>query len=162
MRNVSLFHLNICFHPNNFNDLQFFIQLTNMDFGFISISDSRINKNKQSVVDINFRIYICEFCPTELSASGTLVYVRNHFSYKFRKDLSIFKSYELESTFIKNNNPKKTNTIIGCIYNHPVINLNELNKFYLNNLLDKLSKEKTAVFLIGDFNINLLNLDQNI
>ena len=39
------------------------------------------------------------------------------------------------------------------------MNLNEFYKFYLNNLLDKLSKEKKTVFLLGDFNINLLNYD---
>lgn len=93
MRNVSLFHLNICFHSNNFNDLQFVIQLTNMDFGFISISDSRINENKQSVVDINIPYHIFELCPTESSASGTLLYVRNPLLYKRRKDLNIYKSY---------------------------------------------------------------------
>ena len=41
------------------------------------------------------------------------------------------------------------------------MNLNKFNKFYLNNLLVKLSKENKAVFLLGDFNINLLNYDQD-
>ena len=37
-----------------------------------------------------------------------------------------------------------------------------INKFsdgYLNELLDKLSKENRNVLLLGDFNINLLNYD---
>ena len=37
---------------------------------------------------------------------------------------------------------------------------NEFNEFYLNDLLDKLSKENKTVFLLGDFNINLLDYDQ--
>ena len=41
------------------------------------------------------------------------------------------------------------------------MNLNEFNEFYLNNLLDKLSKENKTVFLLGDFNIKLLNYDQD-
>ena len=41
------------------------------------------------------------------------------------------------------------------------MNLNEFNKFYPNNLLDKLSEEKKTVFLLGAFNINLLNYDQD-
>ena len=41
------------------------------------------------------------------------------------------------------------------------MNLNEFNGFYLHNLLDKLSKENKTVFLLGDFNINLLNYDQD-
>ena len=58
-------------------------------------------------------------------------------------------------------NPNKTNVIVGCIYRHPHIDLNEFNDYYLNNLLDKLSKENKTVFLLGDFNIDLLNYNQH-
>ena len=37
------------------------------------------------------------------------------------------------------------------------MNINEFNK--LNELLDKLPKENKTIFLLGDFNINLLNYD---
>ena len=72
-------------------------------------------------------------------------------------DLKIYKSFELESTFIEICNPKKTNIVIGCIYKHPIMNINELNDDYLIELLHKLSKENKTIFLLGDFNINLLN-----
>ena len=39
------------------------------------------------------------------------------------------------------------------------MNSNEFNEDYLNELLDKLSKENKTIFLLGDFNINLLNYD---
>ena len=39
------------------------------------------------------------------------------------------------------------------------MNINGVNDDYLNALLDKLSKENKTIFLIGDFNINLLNYD---
>ena len=95
----------------------------------------------------------------EANAGGTLIYIRNHLSYKTRNDLKIYKSFELESTFIEIFNTKKTNIIIGCIYKHPSMNFNESNDDYLNELLDKLSKENNTIFLLGDFNINLLNYD---
>ena len=47
---------------------------------------------------------------------------------------------QLESTFIEILNPKKTNMIVGCIYRHPHMELNKLNDYYANNLLNKLSK----------------------
>ena len=37
------------------------------------------------------------------------------------------------------------------------MNLNVFNSNYLNNLLEKISKEQKSVFLLGDFNINLMN-----
>ena len=39
------------------------------------------------------------------------------------------------------------------------MNINEFNADYLNELLDKLSKEDKTIFLLGDFNINFLNYD---
>ena len=41
------------------------------------------------------------------------------------------------------------------------MNLNEFNGFYLNNLLVQLSKENKTVFLLEDFNTNLLNYDRD-
>ena len=37
------------------------------------------------------------------------------------------------------------------------MNINKFNDDYLNDLLDKLSKENKTIFLLGDFNINWLN-----
>ena len=45
--------------------------------------------------------------------------------------------FELESTFIDISNTKKTNIIIGCIYKHPSMNINEFNDDYLNEILKK-------------------------
>ena len=39
------------------------------------------------------------------------------------------------------------------------MNINEFNADYLNELLDKLSKENKTIFILGDFNINFLNYD---
>ena len=105
--------------------------------------------------------YSYESCPTESAAGGTLLYISNNLSYKPRNDLCIYKSTELEPTFNEILSPKKTNVIVGCIYGHPNMDFNEFNDYYINNLLDKLSKENKTVFLLGDFNIDLLNYDQH-
>ena len=54
-------------------------------------------------------------------------------------------------------NSKKSNIIVGTIYKHPSMDLTDFNSNYLNNLLEKVSKEQKSVFLLGYFNINLLN-----
>ena len=99
-----------------------------------------------------------ESCPRESAACGTLLYVSNNLSCKPRNHLCTYKSTELESTLIEILNPKKTNVIVGCIYHHPHMDLNEFNHYYINNLLDKLSKENKSAFLLGDFNIELIEL----
>ena len=37
------------------------------------------------------------------------------------------------------------------------MDLTDFNSNYLNSLLEKISKEQKSVFLLGDFNINLMN-----
>ena len=156
---LSLFHLNTCSFSKNMDDIEHLIQSTKNDFDIIAVSESRINKNKLPPIDISIPNYTYEFCTTEANADGTLIYIRNHLSYKTRNDLKIYKSLQLESTFIEICNPKKTNIIIGCIYKHPNMNNNEFNDDFLNELLDKISKENKTIFLLRDFNINLLNYD---
>ena len=39
------------------------------------------------------------------------------------------------------------------------MNIYEFNDDYLNEILHKLSKENKTIFLLGDFNTNLLNYD---
>ena len=90
-----------------------------------------------------------------------LLYICNHLFDKPRNNLSIYKSIEIKSTFIKIFNPKKTNVIVDCIYCHPHMDLNEFSDCYHNNLLDKLSKESKTVFLLCDFNIDLLNYENH-
>ena len=154
---LSLFRINACSLSKNFDDLQHLLSCTNKNFDIIAITETRITKNVSIANNLNIKNYSTEFTPTESSAGGTLLYIANHLSYKPRQDLNIYKKNELESTFIEIMNPKKSNIIVGTIYKHPSMDLTDFNSNYLNNLLEKISKEQKSVFLLGDFNINLLN-----
>ena len=59
--------------------------------------------------------------------------------YKSRNDLCIYKTAELETTFIELINTKKSNIIIGAIYRNPNIYLDDY--IYINPLLDKMSRK---------------------
>ena len=56
-----------------------------------------------------------------------MLYIGNHLSYKPKNDLCIYKTAELESTFIELMNTKKSNVIIGAIYRHPNMDLDDFN-----------------------------------
>ena len=113
--------------------------------------------------------YSYESFPTEHAAFSNLLYISNYISYKPRNELSIYKPTELESTFTEILNPKKANMIVGCIYCHPHKDLKEFNDYYVNNhckrkitvLLWINCKRKITVLLLGDFNIDSLNYEQN-
>ena len=47
----------------------------------------------------------------------------------------IYKSFDLESTFTKICSPEKTNIVTGFIYKHPIMNINDFNDDYINELV---------------------------
>ena len=49
--------------------------------------------------NVNLSHYSTEYTPIESHAGGTLPHISNSKAYKPRKDLNIYKSLELESTF---------------------------------------------------------------
>ena len=137
------------------------LKTTNTNFDIIAISETRILKNTKIVKNINIPNVSYEFTPTELTAGGTLLYIADHLAYQKRNDLNTYAKNYLESTFIEITNPSKTNIIVGCIYRHPTIDLNEFNCCYLNPLLKNLAKEQKTVFLLGDINVDLLKYEQH-
>ena len=147
--------MNSCSFSKNIEDLEYLLNSTSINLDVIDISETRIFKGKTPVNTLNLMNYSHEFCPTESSAGVTLLYIRNHLSYKSRNDLSIYKPTELESSFFQISNPKRSNIIIGCIYRHPSMDLDEFNNNSLNSFLDKISKRNKSVFLLDNFNVDL-------
>ena len=69
----------------------------------------------------------------------------------------MYKSKEIESTFIELFNNNNLNTVIGCIYKRPKVPVTEFTEDFLVPLLEKLAKQKKKTILMGDFKINILN-----
>ena len=68
---------------------------------------------------------------------------------------------ELESTFVEIVNLIKSNNIVGVIYRHLSLDLTDFNCNYLNKVLEIISKEQISIFLLGHFNVNLLNYNEH-
>ena len=81
-------------------------------------------------------------------------------NFKPRKDLEIYSSKELESSFIEIFiNEKSSNDIIGVVYRHPKMDTSTFIDDKLSGLMNKLIKEnKKKVYIAGDFNFDLLKL----
>ena len=113
-KSLSLFHIHACSLNKNFDGLQHLLSCTKTKFDIIAISETRITKQVSLSNNLNLNNYSFEFTPTE-TASGTLLYIANHLSYKCRNDPNIYKKNELQSTFIEIVYPKKSNIIVGVI-----------------------------------------------
>ena len=55
---------------------------------------------------------------------------------------------------------KINNVIVGCIYKHPTLHINDFTNDFISPLLLKLQKESSKrIFLLGNFNIDLLKYE---
>ena len=83
-------------------------------------------------------------------------YIGEHSNYKERHDLAFPEDKSAESLFSEINKTKEKNIFGGIIYQPPDSKLNEF-LFDLDLVLGKISKENKLVFLMGDWNLNLIN-----
>ena len=124
----------------------------------VGISESKLKKGNPSLINISLPSYNIERTDTESASGGTLLYISKSLNYINRQDLNLYKTKELETTFIEVILPKrKRNLVVGTIYRHPCMDADEFNAQYLPKLLSNISKEIKQKVLMGDFNIDLLN-----
>ena len=81
--------------------------------------------------------------------------------YKVRNDLKIYQSEKLEAVFTEITNSNNRNMLVGCVYRHPSMEVNEFNSLFLNTLSENLLSEKNKeIILLGDFSIDLLKYEK--
>ena len=160
-KTFSLMHLNISSVQYHLDELRDPIDKSKTKFSVIGITESRLNKDIAPLKNINLQNYNIQHTPIESNKGGSLLYISTDLSYKTRNNLKMYKSKELESIFIEIINKEGKNTIVGCIYKHPKLAIDEFNNHFLSPMLEKVSFENKEVYLIGDFNINLLNYESN-
>ena len=69
---------------------------------------------------------------------------------------------EIEASWIEITNHSNMNVLIAVIYRHPSMkNDYDFFNYISNTISSKMKKEKKAVIITGDFNINLLNTDSD-
>ena len=73
----------------------------------------------------------------------------------------MYKSKQLESVFIEICNKNKKNIIVGCIYRHPSMDLNEFNEEFFNPLMEEIGSEDKKLFLMVDFNVDPRRVDMD-
>ena len=124
----------------------------------MGITETRLITNKDPVNSIEIPNYIIT---TESDKGGALLYISKEINYKTRDDLKIYKKKLLESKFIEVLSGSNKNTIVGCIYKHPGLTIQEINFDFFQSLIDTLATENKNIVVLGDFNVDLLHYESN-
>ena len=142
------------------NDFNILLSELNVNFDILAITESRIKKDSSNPINFQLNNYSIERTATESSPGGTLLYISKTLSYQRRNDLRLYDSGKIESTFIEIICSKSINVIVGCIYKHPTLPINDFTNDFISPLLLKLQKELSERnFLLGDLSMDLLKYE---
>ena len=155
---VANFNKMVVIHVNSFSVLHLNIFSLHIKFNVIGITESRLKLNVQPLVNTNLQNSNIDEIPTESEKGRALLYICSDINYKVCKYLNIYEAKELESIFIEIINKNRKNFIMGCICKHPKMSIQYFNNILIPTL-EKISKENKDTYLMGDFNINLINYD---
>jgi hypothetical protein len=123
-------------------------------FSVIGISETWLQDSTHHV-DINGFNFVHNH-RTERTGGGVGLYIASAFEFKTRTDLCFEDNAIAESLFVEIFNPKGKKYIIGVIYRPPNHNVaNFISE--LDSLTGKISRDNKNCYIMGDFNLDLLN-----
>nr|XP_054755525.1 uncharacterized protein LOC129261488 [Lytechinus pictus] len=154
--NFSVMHINSRSLFKNFEDLAVLLSCINHNFSVIGVSETWFTPSTEVAMFDIPGYSLVQVCRSNKKGGGVACYVREGLDYKLRNDLSTANTY-YESVFIELNNANKK-SIVGCVYRAPG---NDIRSFTddFDQEMQILSKENKDIYIMGDFNINLLNAD---
>ena len=92
--------------------------------------------------------------PSKSSRGGCAIYVNSHLDHIIRDDLSTLDD-NYETLWVEIKNYRSKNFLCCYVYRHPETDTSNFID-HIDLTLQKVQKENKTVFMMGDFNINLL------
>lgn len=156
----SAIFLNIRSASKNLESFHNYLHLLNHEFPIIALAETWINRDNELLCTLPNYKYHGKRRSTR-SGGGVCFLVKDQINFKPRIDLDEFSDH-LESIFIEIMHIPftKIKPLIGVIYRPPNTNITDfLNK--LQMILLKIKRERKPCYLLGDFNLNIMNSSQH-
>ena len=151
---LSLLHLNIRSLHRNLDSLTTLLKNLELIFSFVGITETwlRDSSHHTDISGYNF----VHNPRKDRTGGGVGLYLEDNFDFKCRPDLVFSCTECAESLFVEINRPKEKNIIVGVVYRPPNSNLRDFMNS-LDSLLASISKENKICYVLGDWNLDLIN-----
>ena len=159
---LSLCHLNVRSLQHNFAAMQAYLDTLSINFTILGITETWLTDKNYELYNIPNYVFV-EKHRTSRSGGGVGLFLPTNLSYKDRRDLGIF-SDTLEALFIEidiDSQHHSKNVVIGVVYRPPGSDLQHFTTVF-DTILSKIKSEKKRCYLLGDWNVNLLNYDCHV
>lgn len=161
--NRTFIHFNSRSFRKNHDGITNFLSSLDHSFSFISLSETWLTPADCSLYSINS--YNAEFChrPNN-NHGGSAIFISANIAYTRRCDLSLDVT-NCESVWVEMNSSflalDSSNFVLGSIYRSPSSPAQDFIRS-LDSILHKLSSENKHVIIMGDMNINLLDIHSTL
>ena len=151
---LLLFHLNIRSLQNKVDELSTLLTSLDIKFSVVGITETWLLDSPVGV-DIDGYNFVYKNRPVR-SGGGVGLYVSDNLDFRIRRDIYADEDEVMEALFIEIIRPHEKNVIVGIIYRPPNQNVNDFVT-RMNEILGKISRNNKICYIMGDFNLNLLN-----
>jgi hypothetical protein len=161
IKNLSLYHCNIRSLPAHLNELYLNLFDLKMKFKIIGLCETWLSEANTDLYHLPNYNHIHK--PRKGKGGGVSLFVHESINFTVRDDLCSSMSVTAESVFMeidKDVFKTKANIIVGEIYKPPNTSVMDFAE-NIETLLSVLCSKKYLCYLMGDFNINLLNADSH-
>ena len=156
-KQFSMYHCNIRSVTKNGNNLSNHLKALNHEFDIICLSETWLNKTNHEVVGFPDYSHVCNYRESKMGG-GVSILLKNGIQYHELTDLTSSTDI-IECSFVQIEMTGK-NVIIGCIYRPPNSNLQGFTD-EMCNISHKLSNLNNHVYLLGDYNVDLLKFNKH-
>lgn len=159
--NFSLMHMNIRSVPKHIDEFLLYLTNLNHNFSVIGLTETWLSDTNVDLGNLDGYSHD-HFCRQNKTGGGVSLYVKDHLKYERRRDLETHNScietviIELDKDLLEFNK----NVIIAVIYRPPNTDMAVFNES-MDKLLSVIKVENKISYLMGDFNVNLINADNH-
>ena len=150
----SILHTNIRSLSLHHDELVYLSAHTHLNLDVIGVSEIWHSNDNPISTNVDIPGYTL-FKTSSLTQNGGVgLYIRNSLTSKPRIDLDSCTT-DFETVWVEIENKRDKDFLICCVYRHPSSNVDNLTSHF-QNLLSKIPSNK-LLFIMGDFNVNLLD-----
>ena len=155
---MSIYLHNIKSIPKHYTDMLTLLNGLTIDFDVLGFTETWFSESTVDLFSIPGYQKPIHSYRTTRKGGGVSFYVRESIEFSLRTDLNI-NDGTTENIFIEIDKcvyETQRNIIIGLVYRPPNSSMLNFNKEF-EIFLSKINKENKIIYLLGDYNINVLN-----
>ncbi len=156
---LSFLHMNVRSLSCHFDELQYLLSTLNISFDVVAVSETWDSFERPLSINVEIPGYTFFSSKSHSQNGGVGLYIKTCLGPVARPDLKSDNN-DFETVWAEIPTTKERNTLICCSYRHPSTEIENYTD-YIQMTLSNSSVVNKQVFILGDFNINLLNYDSH-